>query len=496
MQQITSSTRLVLGAALACLCLAHDPAAAAPLYQPAGSNLTYGDVTHGQRVQSASSNPAAAAANFAQRSGEEVRGSAFSGAAGLEYGNVQEIFDLIDAVSAAYEPSPPGSDGNAPGQHPEDKPDSGIDLGEIWDSLDPDTRAAIDAVANEVVKQAALLAIITNEGYGKAWLAADAPFVLGQQKMGGSWTFGLNWTGTAKGYGITEPLVFDYDEALQRLEDWVTRPTTLDILDIPLSEQVIMTITEATGALGVTLYNDSSFVTKAAQTFEFNLGYSRPVWSGDAGSLYVGVESKLYLMKLSRLSVRFGDITDSEELFRAIRDSEFNDDTRMGIDIGALWVGRNYQLGAQITNINEPRFQFPEVDLTNYTSTNIAGYLISDQDYTMDSQVKLEASIMTENRRWAAHLGLDADPATDPMGDQYQWATVSAGLSMDNWWIPNARLGYRRNLAGTGISYVSLGATLFKYVNIDISSALDTVSISDTKLPQGLMGSIGFQINW
>ena len=40
------------------------------------------------------------------------------------------------------------------------------------------------------------------------------------------------------------------------------------------------------------------------------------------------------------------------------------------------------------------------------------------------------------------------------------------------------------------------GITAFKFVNIDISSALDTVSISGTTLPQGLMGSIGFQIAW
>lgn len=39
---------------------------AGPVYQPPGTKLTYGDVTHGQRVQSASSNPAAAAADLAR----------------------------------------------------------------------------------------------------------------------------------------------------------------------------------------------------------------------------------------------------------------------------------------------------------------------------------------------------------------------------------------------------------------------------------------------
>jgi len=43
---------------------------------------------------------------------------------------------------------------------------------------------------------------------------------------------------------------------------------------------------------------------------------------------------------------------------------------------------------------------------------------------------------------------------------------------------------------------LSIGLTAFKIVNIDIASALDTVQINGKKLPQGLMGSIGFQIAW
>jgi hypothetical protein len=46
------------------------------------------------------------------------------------------------------------------------------------------------------------------------------------------------------------------------------------------------------------------------------------------------------------------------------------------------------------------------------------------------------------------------------------------------------------------MGYLSLGLTAFKYVNFDIASALDTVSIDGTTLPQGLMLSIGFQIAW
>jgi hypothetical protein len=201
-------------------------------------------------------------------------------------------------------------------------------------------------------------------------------------------------------------------------------------------------------------------------------------------------------MRLSRISVRFGDITDSEELFDAIRDSDFEDDARVGFDIGALWVGENYQLGAQLTNVNQPKFTFPDIDLNPYTDDVIINLILGDTIYKMDRQLKLEASLFTSNRRWSAHFGLDADSATDPVGDEYQWLTFSVGYASDSWWLPGARLGYRENLAGTELQYVGVGLTVFKNLNIDISSALDTVSIDGQKLPQGLMLAIGFQINW
>ncbi len=466
-----------------------------PVYQPSGANLTYGNVTHGQRIQSASGNPAAAAADLARDSEKKTRGTVLSAAGGLEYGNIQELFDFYDKVTQAYEPSEPG-EGGGPGQLPEDKPEGGIGLGDIWDSLDPDFQDTINAVATEVARQTVILALIKLEGYGKAWVAADAPFVLGSERLGGAWTFGVNWSGTSKAFGFVETINFDRDAAEAALRDWFSQLPINRPAQFPVSDEVLLTIDPVTDAVRFSVQNDSSMVSKASQTTEFNVGYSRRAWSNSAGSLYLGAEAKLYLMRLSRLTVRFGDITDSEELFEAIRDSEFNQDNGVGVDVGALWVGENYQLGAQITNINQPTFTFPDVDIDSYRNESIIERIHRDQTYTMDNQLKLEASLFTRDRRWSAHLGLDADPATDPMGDDFQWVTLSAGLTTDSWWLPGVRIGYRENLVGTELKYLSLGLTAFKILNIDVSSALDTVSIDGRDLPQGLMVAVGFQIRW
>jgi hypothetical protein len=447
---------------------------AGPVYQPPGANLTYGDVTHGQRVQSASSNPAAAAADMARGEGRGTRGTVISAAAGLEYGNVQELFDFYDEVTRAFKPSDPGT-GGGPGQDP-DKPDDGIDLGDVLDMLDPEFREALDAIANEVVTQTALLALIAAEGYGKAWVSADAPFLLGTEHFGGAWTFGVNWSGSAKAFGISEAIDFDRDAAREALEDWVNTLPINRPQQLPISDHIILTPRPGLNALFFAIDNDSSLLTKSTQTTELNLGYSRQAWGGSAGRLFLGVEARLYLMQF--------------------RDADFSTDEEIGIDLGALWVADNYQLGVQVTSVNEPDFIFPDVNLAPYRNPESIRILERDKKYRKDRQLKLEASLFTQDRRWSAHLGYDADPATDPMGDRFQWLTMSMGFTTDSWWIPGGRIGYRKNLTGTELGYLGVGITAFRIVNFDIASALDTVSIDGEKLPQGLMLSIGFQIDW
>ena len=86
------------------------PASAEQPYHPPGANLVLGDVTHGQRAQSASGNPAAPAADYARNEGRRLRGTVITGAAGIEYGNIDKLWELYDQIVQSYEPSPPDSD--------------------------------------------------------------------------------------------------------------------------------------------------------------------------------------------------------------------------------------------------------------------------------------------------------------------------------------------------------------------------------------------------
>ena len=136
----------------------------------------------------------------------------------------------------------------------------------------------------------------------------------------------------------------------------------------------------------------------------------------------------------------------------------------------------------------------PHATLFPFESRDLA--LQRDKTYVLERQLKLEASFFTPNRGWSFNLGLDANSIKDPIGDEFQWFTASAGYATDSWWLPGVRFGYRQNLAGTELRYLGVGVTAFRILNIDIASAFDRVNIDGKDLPQGLIASIGFDISF
>ena len=93
---------LAIGFALVAPLLMAD-AAAQKLFQPPGANLTYGDVTHGMRVQSASTNPAAAAAEgsgLSEETGRQLMANSEDGVCILRDGLVINANRNLDSYRA------------------------------------------------------------------------------------------------------------------------------------------------------------------------------------------------------------------------------------------------------------------------------------------------------------------------------------------------------------------------------------------------------------
>lgn len=460
---------------------------AIPLYQSPGPNLTYGDVTHSQRVAISNNNPASPAATQARGGDFAATGAMVAIGAGVEYGNLDNIFDLIDRTSESIEPSDGATGGSGGGQT--EKPAGGVNIDEILEQIlsnNPQHEEALNKIARKAVALGGALALIATDGYGKAFVTADAPVTLKKKIYDGTLSFNLNASASSKVASFADRIDYDPAQIRAGLKAATQLPDTASATDFDLGGDLTLTVDPSQDKVRLKFQNDSLLITKAAKVQEFSVGYSHPISSFESGELFLGVKPKFLRVGLARVGIRFGDISDSEELFEDIKNAEFLYDEELSLDLGAMWVSDYYQLGGSVTNINQPTFAFPSVDTSQLVNQELIDLANKGRVYEMERQLKLEGGIHSIDRSWVVNAALDTNAVADPMGDDYQWASVSAGYVTKSWWIPGARVGLHSNLAGSELTYLSAGVTLFKYVDLDISSALDTVEIDGTSLPRGI----------
>ncbi len=449
---------------------------AEPIYHPSGQKLTFGGMTHRQLTVSDMGNPAHPVID--QNAGRHSGG--FSIGLGIEYDANDKLWDLLDDAGAE----------DALG-HGDDHGDGGESGPDIPDINNPELEALIAEIAVKAQDLVFILGVATTDLNAKAFTSANIPILISKDTLGGAWTFGANISLTTNLKGVNDPIEFDSDAALQTLQ------TIYDGAAISANTQSY----DFTGGLtlrinpdGSTNYdfeNSSGTITRAAQISEYSLGYSRKLWSNETNEVYIGIEPKIYSVGLSNSFVFIDNIEDARSIFDALDKSSFKYTDEMSMDIGFIWTGKQYQLGATITNINEPDFKFPEIDLSNINNPDIVNAILSSQTYTMESQLKLEGGYISESGGWGINVGIDANAVPDPMLDDYQWASVGAGFTFNNWWVPAARVGIRQNMVGSELTYVTAGITVFSVVNLDLATTTETIDIDGSDIPQGLMFNIG-----
>jgi|GEM_PF-703524 len=226
--------------------------------------------------------------------------------------------------------------------------------------------------------------------------------------------------------------------------------------------------------------------------------------------LLVGLGLNLYKAEMSTQLVAIDQEDTNEELADIISD-QYEDNqvssTDFGLDLGVLWISDKFLVGATWKNINEPRFESSELginctSLQTVTAQNnctiaaqlgASGRIDLKPEYVMENQLSVEGTVYTENRHWSFSGGLDLNEVAGPVGNDYQWMTLSASFFTDSFWIPSVRAGYRTNLSGSELSYVNTGLTLFGGSHIDLSYALDSVSIDEDDFPRSLAINFGFE---
>ena len=439
---------------------------ATPIYHPAGPNLTYGAVSNNQSIISNVTNPAAGAAVFTKEDSQYRFGILSSIGFGYEFGQVDNLYKEIDAAQATLQSAQPVSYATVCAGIT----DVTLCANAIAASLNTTAFAPVNNVLNR----------FQSDGYVSGFISGHVPLmplVISHKGLGGSFVLDANFSAIANMTFLSDPVALQGSDVLAAVQAYITGG--------------------GAGPFSITLPDnstDSTLLVKAAAVAELALGYSRPVFNSDAGELMAGLRAKYYKVGLTRAAQRLLATNGAQNTFDAGKDYVYS--SGFGVDLGALWISKNYRVGGWVDNINKPSFKFNDVDVTGYTDATVIAELSKSATYEMDSQLHLEGALYTESQNWVINVGLDGNAIKDPVGSEYQWGTLSAGYATDSWWIPGFRVGYRSNMAGTKLSYLTGGLTLFKSVTLDLAYGLDSVVIDGNKAPRSAMANLGLELSF
>ncbi|REG82882.1 conjugal transfer protein TraF [Marinomonas pollencensis] len=254
------------------------------------------------------------------------------------------------------------------------------------------------------------------------------------------------------------------------------------------------------------LDSNSSLYLASATDVRVGLGYSQMLARTPVGELIGGVKANFHRISLGRsLAVLSDESDDTEEVFIDSISDDKKASSGVGIDLGAIWVSHQYQLGVTLANINQPTFEFDDLgDCSGLSGSSLAscdaanelasdGKLSLSERYKMEAQTTVDGAITSRNRQWILAASYDVNAVKDPVGDDYQWGVVSLAYFSDSVLAPGVRVGYRENFAGSKLSYVTAGLTFFRRLNVDLAYGLEKIE-GDSVLPRSMALSVGYDM--
>ena len=254
---------------------------------------------------------------------------------------------------------------------------------------------------------------------------------------------------------------------------------------------------------GVDIQSETSLHLKRASDLRFGIGYSEMVSRSPNSALIVGGKLNFHRLALDQKLTVLTEDGDSSVSYGDFFLGREGVSSGIGLDLGVVLAARNYQLGASIANVNEPTFDYTVLGNctglagADLTSCNAAvrfankGALALADTYTMEAQMTIDAAIKSKDQHFSLAGSYYVNAIADPLGDEYQWATVSLSYFSGNWILPGMRVGLRRNMVGNELNYITAGLTFYRRLDVDLAYAAE-----NDKGNSGLMMSVGYSFTY
>ncbi len=256
----------------------------------------------------------------------------------------------------------------------------------------------------------------------------------------------------------------------------------------------------------------SAFDVKAATITQLSLGYGTEVgrWfglDGAKGKLDGGIRLNRYQARLYRQLVGFTDANGNGNTGNFNRDSvDSRRASAFGIDLGVNWQAENWQVGATLYNLGNPRFSYPDPTrdtnaANRYAATTLSasGRINARDQVQLKTHLVLEGSVHTANKRWMLQTSYAANETPNFVGDRQKFVTASVSYNAErfegpfgsllNYIVPSVRLGWRKNMVGDQLASNGLGLS-WGVVNLDVQASQAKVNADGSRVPRSAGASL------
>ncbi|WP_075186223.1 conjugal transfer protein TraF [Teredinibacter haidensis] len=230
----------------------------------------------------------------------------------------------------------------------------------------------------------------------------------------------------------------------------------------------------------------------------------------DGLELYGGFKLNVIHLRLSKQLIALQQLNGEsiEDVVEDSYDENLESTSNMSLDIGVLLVAERYRAGLTITDINSPSYNYGAVgtNCDRFSDASIErsncdtaayfvqakGEIIAQEQHTQEALATV-SGVFNLSRKWMVSGELELAEYDDIVGHQNQWLNLGTAYNTNSNVWPSFRIGYRKNMAGSELSSVNLGFTLFGRLTLDGSWGMESTEVDGTTVPRMFGFSVGFQ---
>ena len=243
----------------------------------------------------------------------------------------------------------------------------------------------------------------------------------------------------------------------------------------------ITTCTDSDASNLFELNSDASLTIMGISAYDhLSLGYGRRLFhdTRNKNSVFFGLRLNYVHLRTFAYKVKLTEISDVtlDQLIQDIQHDRNKPHNDFYIDAGINWKTSRHLLGIVISRILAG-------DIIYLNDTN--------RQVPQQPTIAIHGSYYLDSaQQWSLNGSTDLNKYNNLIAQEYQWLITSIAYSNPtSWWLSGTTLGYRKNVVGRELSYITYGFRGFNIIQANIAYSLE----STRAIPRSIIFNLGLE---